>query len=249
MAKVSKEIIGAATLYHGDCLDVLADGVAMVDIVVTSPPYNTLPGDQKIGMYKDRAWFKRAGKGYPDRMPEKEYQTMLLRAFDLCRTHAKGIMWINHKMRFRGREGIHPARMFPYPIFAEIIWDRGTGTNFNANRFVQSHEGIWGFGTPHYWNPVHDTKFTVWRVRANASQNAVLPHPCAYPQELIEPLIIASCPHGGTVLDPFMGIGTTGIVSIRNGRRFIGIEKERKHFNNACKRIEALYSVHSKIRA
>ena len=42
---------------------------------------------------------------------------------------------------------------------------------------------------------------------------------------------------GDTVLDPFMGSGTTGVAAVRLGRKFIGIETERKYFDIACKRI------------
>ena len=43
---------------------------------------------------------------------------------------------------------------------------------------------------------------------------------------------------GGTILDPFMGSGTTGVACLRLGRRFIGIEIEPKYFDIACRRIE-----------
>ena len=45
-------------------------------------------------------------------------------------------------------------------------------------------------------------------------------------------------PVGGFVLDPFMGSGTTGVAAIQLGRSFIGIERETKYFDIACKRIE-----------
>ena len=42
---------------------------------------------------------------------------------------------------------------------------------------------------------------------------------------------------GETVLDPFMGSGTTGVAAVEQGRRFIGIERERRYFDIACERI------------
>jgi len=45
-------------------------------------------------------------------------------------------------------------------------------------------------------------------------------------------------PPGGVVLDPFMGSGTTGVAAVQMGRQFIGIEREPKYFDIACKRIE-----------
>jgi DNA modification methylase len=46
----------------------------------------------------------------------------------------------------------------------------------------------------------------------------------------------------GTILDPFMGSGTTGVAAIQMGRKFIGIEREQKYFDIACKRIEQVAS-------
>lgn len=50
--------------------------------------------------------------------------------------------------------------------------------------------------------------------------------------------IVASVAPNGLVLDPFMGSGTTGIAAVQMGRDFIGIEREPKYFDIACRRIE-----------
>jgi len=50
-------------------------------------------------------------------------------------------------------------------------------------------------------------------------------------------LVAMFSPKGGTVLDPFAGSGTTGVAAVQSGRRFIGIERERKYFDIACERI------------
>ena len=50
--------------------------------------------------------------------------------------------------------------------------------------------------------------------------------------------VIDLCPKADSILDPFMGSGTTGVASIQLGRKFIGIEKEPKYFDIACERIE-----------
>jgi len=64
-------------------------------------------------------------------------------------------------------------------------------------------------------------KRTVWTV---ATSQFVEAHFATYPPKLIEPCIIAGCPPGGLVLDPFMGSGTTAMVAMRNQRNFIGFE-------------------------
>jgi len=62
-------------------------------------------------------------------------------------------------------------------------------------------------------------------------------HFATYPEKLIIPLIKAGCPEGGLVLDPFFGIGTTGVVARKLGRNFLGIEINTKYVKTAIERI------------
>jgi predicted RNA methylase len=63
-------------------------------------------------------------------------------------------------------------------------------------------------------------------------------HPTVKPVDLMRYLVTLVCREGGTVLDPFMGSGTTGIACIRTGRKFIGIEKDARYFEIAKQRLE-----------
>jgi adenine-specific DNA-methyltransferase len=67
-------------------------------------------------------------------------------------------------------------------------------------------------------------------------------HPTQKPVSLMMHIVKVSSRAGGVVLDPFMGSGTTGVACVNLGRKFIGIEIERKYFDIACERIEAAYS-------
>lgn len=78
-------------------------------------------------------------------------------------------------------------------------------------------------------------KRTVWRVAPSPLKEA---HFAVFPEKLIEPMILAGSPDGGTVLDPFAGAGTTAISALRNGRNFIGIELNPDYIELAQKRIE-----------
>lgn len=60
-----------------------------------------------------------------------------------------------------------------------------------------------------------------------------------FPEQLIEPCILAGCPEGGTVLDPFTGSGTTGAVAKRLRRNFIGVEINPEYRKMAQDRISA----------
>lgn len=61
-------------------------------------------------------------------------------------------------------------------------------------------------------------------------------HQTEKPVELLEKLL-AICPDGGVVLDPFMGSGSTGVAAVNTGRNFIGMELDPGYFETACKRI------------
>lgn len=62
-------------------------------------------------------------------------------------------------------------------------------------------------------------------------------HPTQKPEAIVSPLVNYSCPTGGIVLDPFMGSGTTGVVCVKNGRRFIGIEIDESYVEISRRRI------------
>lgn len=100
---------------------------------------------------------------------------------------------------------------------------------------------------PHYktysgkeWEPTMNkevvvrNKRSVWTVNVKPIKEA---HFATYPQELIEPCILAGCPEGGVVFDPFMGSGTTGIVARKLGRNFLGCELNPEYRDMAERRI------------
>lgn len=79
-------------------------------------------------------------------------------------------------------------------------------------------------------------KRSVWSLPTACFKGA---HFAVFPEKLVEPCILAGCPEGGTVLDPFAGSGTTGVVAKRLGRNFTGIELNPEYREIALKRIYA----------
>ena len=77
-------------------------------------------------------------------------------------------------------------------------------------------------------------KRDVWTVSTTGFRGA---HFAVFPEKLIEPCILAGCPEGGTVLDPFTGSGTTGVVAKKLGRDFVGIEINPEYHKMALGRI------------
>ena len=75
---------------------------------------------------------------------------------------------------------------------------------------------------------------TIWKVATKPFKEA---HFATFPPDLIRPCILAGCPENGTVLDPFFGAGTTGLVAIEENRRFIGIELNPEYVELAKSRL------------
>lgn len=92
------------------------------------------------------------------------------------------------------------------------------------------HDARWD----QYFHPKGRNKRTVWSVPLGKCRDA---HFAVFPERLIEPCILAGCPAGGMVLDPFMGAGTTGLVSRRLGRHFVGFELIAEYVELARRRI------------
>jgi DNA modification methylase len=132
--------------------------------------------------------------------------------------------------------------MIDLPIYAEVVWDRGGSMALNCKRFAPSHEGIWAFGRPHYWDDSNNMKMSVWRISAARDKHG---HPCPFPVDLVAPLIESSCPRDGTILDPFCGSGTTGVACMNTGRNFIGFEIDAGYCEIARKRIGEAASKHA----
>ena len=78
-------------------------------------------------------------------------------------------------------------------------------------------------------------RFNVWRQPCQKSNQSG--HPAPFPEALARDHILSWSNPGDVVLDPFMGSGTTGVAAVEQGRRFIGIERERRYFDIACERI------------
>ena len=77
---------------------------------------------------------------------------------------------------------------------------------------------------------------SVWTVTTHPFKDA---HFATFPEKLIEPMVLAGCPKGGIVLDPFFGAGTTGVVCKKLGRNYIGIDLNKQYCEMSEKRIAA----------
>lgn len=107
----------------------------------------------------------------------------------------------------------------------------------NTSRSNNQQEWRSGFGTSVPWEqrPTRNRR-DVWTIPTKPFKGA---HSAVMPEALVEPCILAGCPDGGLVLDPFTGSGTVGAVAVRMGRRFLGCELNPDYADMARRRISA----------
>ena len=82
-------------------------------------------------------------------------------------------------------------------------------------------------------------KRDVWTITVSSFAEA---HFATFPKALIEPMVLAGCPKGGAILDPFMGAGTTAVVAKRNNRKYLGIELNGDYIKIAAERLKGITS-------
>jgi len=204
---MSKVIIGDATLYLGDCMDILPT-LSKVDAVITDPPYGINENSKKVASRGKLAAPKDYGDFDWDKAPPTENLIELIRT--------KG----QHQAFFGGNYFTLP------PTSCWLVWDKLNGDNDFADC-----ELVWT-----NWHKA--VRRLQWRWNGMIRQgNEERYHPTQKPLEVMK-WVITLCPKSETILDPFMGSGTTGVAAIQLGRKFIGIEREPKYFDIACKRIE-----------
>lgn len=203
-------IIGPCTLYNADCLEVLPT-LQGVDAVVTDPPYG-------IG------YSHGGNSGVLARTTKFVGQKVIGddKPFEPAR-------WLNYKTVILWGANHYASRLPDSPAW--LVWDKRDGLNGND---LADCEMAWT-----NLDRVARLKSLRWMgMIKDAERGEERIHPMQKPVKLMEwAMGMAQVPVGATVLDPYMGSGTTGIACIRTGRKFIGIEIDPGYFQIACDRI------------
>lgn len=196
--------IGNATLYLGDCMDILPT-LPKVDAVITDPPY----GINKDGQVRTKGGHggRKAYEflGWDGERPPKAIFDLMLEASD-CH-----VIW----------GGNYFADWLP-PTMRWLVWDKGQRINQSDGELA--------------WTSMQKALRICTMNRVELLTDGAQ-HPTQKPIKLMA-WSIEQAGNPETILDPFMGSGTTGVAAIQLGRKFIGIEREPKYFDIACKRIE-----------
>jgi len=211
-----KEVIGNATLYLGDCLEILPH-VGEFDAVVTDPPY---------------------GIGF-------DYLS-----YDDTRENLRALiagLWVHRGIadRFVVLPGVTQIHEYPAPEWIGCVTWNTTGS-FGLFGYTQwmpvllYGKDLEGFGSVN-----GTTKKDTLRIsggsdvgfRRSQEEKA---HTCPKPENVMRWCVNRFS--AGSVCDPFMGSGTTGVACVDVGRRFVGIEMDPDYFDLSCQRIAAAYA-------
>ena len=110
------------------------------------------------------------------------------------------------------------------------------GGQLSGNPLGKNPSDVWEFSAPEAF--LRDALWNIPNVKSLHPEKTA--HPCQFPSELVERCVLAFTKPGDTVLDPFVGAGTSVIAAVKLGRRGIGIDKSKRYVNLANKRIAAL---------
>lgn len=226
------EHIGRATLYLGDCLEIMPT-LGPVSHIICDPPYESKLHDAKAHLSNLR---KDAG-------PElKEIDFSAIDAIRdpfvaLAAAQCEGwfIAFCTVEGVAKWADAINPS---PLKYKRACVWIKPDSTpQLNGQCPAQGAENFvcaWA-GTGHSrWNA--GGKRGVYTHCVNNSEREGT-HPTEKPRRLMSEIIADFTNPDELILDPFMGSGTTGVSAVMAGRRFIGIEKDERYFDVACRRI------------
>lgn len=213
------ERIGDATLYLGDCREVLPL-IENVQAVVTDPPYGVSGGSGTMGKASQKTKYAS-----PFEDSRESVRTIFAPAVSLALSKAKrGIVTPGSPCAFLYDEPDDIGCLYQPATTGMSKWGRATmqpvlfyGKDPRAGLTIQ---------------PLHKI------ITVAAEKNG---HPCPKPIEAALWMVDRASLAGETVLDPFMGSGTTGVACASLGRPFVGIELHEPYFEIACRRIEAAY--------
>jgi site-specific DNA-methyltransferase (adenine-specific) len=249
-------------ILHGDCIEILDKLSAnSVDLIFADPPYNL---QLRNDLYRPNRTKVDAVKDDWDRFEDfTEYDEFTNKWLSACRRVLKdtGTIWVIGSYHNIYRVGA-VMQDLGYWILNDILWIKTNPMpNFKGVRFTNAHETmIWAQkikGAKYTFN--HHPMKTLnddsregglqmrsdWEIplatgRQRIKTNGAKAHSTQKPEALLYRVIMASSRPGDVVLDPFFGSGTTGAVAKKLGRRWIGIEREKKYVKVAQKRIDAV---------
>lgn len=204
---VEPVIIGRATLYCGDAREILPT-LQLVDAVVTDPPYGI---GEAAGRAKGREKAAKARDYGNDGWDDEPIDDLLMRQVRLAG---------HWHIMFGGNYYDVP------PSSCWLVWDKCNSGDFADCELAWTNLPKAVRRIQYLWNGM---------IREKGAQRG--DHPTQKPLEVMKWCIGHLPEPNNLILDPFMGSGTTGVAAVQMGRDFIGIEREKRYFEAAVRRI------------
>ena len=227
-------------LINDDCLNALQFIKSnSIDLIITSPPYEDVMGAGYGAKSKDVLFLKL----YSDFLDKvfKEYKRILKDNgqifFNIKSKTLKKRLLTPHWIEFT--DGFQNLNFKSY-----IIWKYAGSFDSTKSRFHLDYEIIYHLskGDDIYLNEncgIHDPLSSVWYVPHNIKKEERV-HPTQMPEALVERILAVASKPEDTVLDNFMGSGTTGVSCKKRNLKFIGIEINKNNYELSEKRIEGI---------
>jgi len=241
-------------ILNGDCLEELKKiPDKTFDLVFADPPYNlqigerlTRPDSSKVNGVNDK---------WDQFISFKHYDYFCKVWLKECKRILKenGSIWVIGSYHNIFRLGYHLQNL-DYWLLNDVIWRKNNPMpNFRGTRFTNAHETlIWASknkNSKYTFNYQSlkclnddlqmrsDWTLPICNGKERLKKNKKKLHSTQKPEALLHRILLATTNKGDTVIDPFMGTGTTAVVAKKLGRNFFGIEKDKVYYTAAKKRI------------
>ncbi len=229
------------------------------DLIFADPPYNLQL--QKSLVRPDRSKVNAVNDKWDQFESFKSYDKFTYEWLEQCKRVLKdnGSIWVigSYHNIFRVGKIIQDLGFW---ILNDVIWNKNNPMpNFRGTRFTNAHETlIWASKnkkSKYTFNYQSMKSFnddlqmrSTWNLaicngKERLKDNGSKVHSTQKPEALIHRIVLASSNKNHFILDPFLGSGTTAVVSKKLGRSYFGIEKEKKYFEAANKRIKNTFAI------
>lgn len=232
-------------VHHGDCLAVLRTlPDASVDAVITDPPYSSggmVRGDRMLST-RDKYQQSEVITEFPsftgDNRDQRAFGYWCALWLSECRRITKPGGMVCVFTDWRQLPSTTDAIQAGGWVWRGIVpWDKVVARPQPGRFRAQAEYMVWGTNGPREYNQTAGEVYGEGVLRVRTPPTAEREHATQKPVELIEQVLEVAVPAGGTVLDPFLGSGTTLVAAVRRGRKGIGIEQMSHYVEVARRRI------------
>lgn len=202
-----------------------------VDVVITSPPYNRKSNDKYAK--------------YNDTLKDVEYEKLLHSSIEECMRISKGFVFYNIQKTYYNKNQVYSLfEKYKEVLVENIVWVKKNPMPASGVNITNAYEFILVFNKNKKSlksNKTYTKNILITSVYSNNPYKEV--HKAVMNPEVVKYIIENFTKEGDIILDPFMGVATTGEVSLINKRYFIGIELIKDYFEISKQRLENIKTI------